>query len=342
MKIILEKIHLKIDYMKPAHIFPKIFQSLILILLTTGISACQPAKQPLHYGGQLYADELLLQGLNVWAAHGSQVEHVLYRNPDDLITAFQNGIAEVALFSDIQTAQVFSAMGEDALIIAVSESGNRVSTIVRADSEITSWADLSGKKVALRSGSGAELALKRYFALNSDLDWDAIEWVNLPVEDMPAALSGGTVDAITATEPIPAMAQAGGGMRVMLSYGDCCPAPLVLVTTRDYARQNSQLLIAFLQGQLDKAALIRSDAALAARTASAQAAVYGLDVPAAAYHIVFKRVNFDMTLDDTLISALENTATDMVNAGLLVEKPSFQVDLQYLESAIEKNSPEIP
>ena len=328
--------------MRPSHIFRKIFQILLLILLTTNISACQSAKQPLHYGGQLYADELLLQGLDVWAAHGNQVEHVLYKNPDDLITAFQNGIADVALFSDIQAAQIFAAMGEDALIIAVTESGNRVSTIVRADSEITSWADLSGKKVALRSGSGAELALKRYFTLNSNLDWDAIEWVNLPVEDMPAALAGGTVDAITATEPIPAMAQAAGGMRVLQSYGDYCPAPLVLVTTRNYARQNSQRLIAFLQGQLDKVALIQSDSALAARTASAQAAVYGLDVPAAAYHIVFKRINFDMTLDDKLLSALENTSAEMVKAGVLEEKPVYQIDMQYLESAIEENLTQNP
>ena len=328
--------------MKPSHIFRKFFQILLLILLTAGFSACQSAEQPLHYGGQLYADELLLQGLNVWAAHGNQVEHVLYKNPDDLITAFQNGIADVALFSDIQAAQIFAAMGEDALIIAVTESGNRVSTIVRADSEITNWADLSGKKVALRNGSGAELALKRYFTLNSNLDWDAIEWVNLPVEDMPAALAGGTVDAITATEPIPAMAQAAGGMRVLQSYGDCYPAPLVLVTTRDYARQNSQRLIAFLQGQLDKVALIQSDSALAARTASAQAAVYGLDVPAAAYHIVFKRINFDMTLDDKLLSALENTSAEMVKAGVLEEKPVYQIDMQYLESAIEENLTQNP
>jgi len=320
----------------------KRLRHLLMILLLLALSACQTAEQPLHYGGQLYADELLLQGMDFWTAHGGNVEHVLYKNPDELVTAFQSGVADVVLLSDIQAAQIFAAMGDEALIIAVAQSGNRVSTIVRADSEITCWADLSGKKVALRSGSSAELALKRYFALNSDLDWDAIEWVNLPVEDMPSALSGGTLDAITATDPIPAMAQAGGGMRVMQSYGDCCPAPLVLVTTRDYARQNSQLLFAFLQGQLDKAALIRSDAALAARTASAQAAVYGLDVPAAAYHIVFKRVNFDMTLEDTLLSALENTAADMVNAGLLEEKPVFQVDLQYLESAIQKNLPEIP
>ena len=324
--------------MKCSHIPEKMFRIILLISTAAGISACQKAEQPLHYGGQLYADELLLQGLDVWESYGGNVEHVLYKNPDDLITAFQSGVADVALFSDIQTAQIFAAMADDALIIAVSESGDRVSTIVRKDSGIESWADLAGKKVALRSGSGAELALKRYFNLNQPVEWDAVEWFNLAVEDMPAALAAGTVDAITATEPIPAMAQAAGGMKVLQSYGGCCPAPLLLVTTRKYAQQNSERLVAFLQGQLDKVALIREDAALAARTASTQAAVYGLQIPAAAYHIVFKRVNFDMNWDDDLLSALEGTAEDMVHAGALEEKPTFHVEMLYLESAMKNNA----
>ena len=324
--------------MKSSHLSKIIFGIFFSFILAAGLSACQEPEDTLHYGGQLYADELLLQGLDVWEPYGDNVEHVLFKNPDDLVTAFQSGVVDVALFSDIQTAQVFAAMGDDALIIAATQSGDRVNTIVRRDSGIESWADLAGKKVALRSGSGAELALKRYFSLNDSLDWDAVEWFNLPVEDMPSALREGTVDAFTATEPIPAMAQAAGGMQVLQSYGDCCPAPLLLVTTRKYAQRNSERLTAFLQGQVDKAALIQADAALAARTASAQAAVYGLDIPAAAYHIVFKRVNFLLSLDDTLLTALENTAADLVSAGILDEEPTFQVDMQYLESAMEENS----
>lgn len=318
-----------------SNVFLRVF---LLIAITAGLSACQKPDDALHYGGQLYADELLLQGIDFWAAHGCNVEHVLYKNPDDLMTAFQSGVADVVLLSDIQAAQIFTSMGDEALIIATTESGNRVSTIVRRDSGIESWADLAGKKVALRSGSGAELALKHYFSLHEYLDWDAVEWFNLPVEDMPAALANGSVDAISATEPIPAMAQAAGGMQVMQSYGDCCPSPLLLVTTRDYARQHSQLLTAFLQGQLDKATLIQSDPALAARTASAQAVVYGLEVSPAAYHIVFKRVNFAMQFSEDLLSALESTAAQLVDAGVLEKVPDFQADPQYLEAAMAKNT----
>jgi ABC-type nitrate/sulfonate/bicarbonate transport system substrate-binding protein len=324
--------------MKSSHLSRIMFGIFLSAVLAAGLSGCQKPEDALRYGGQLYADELLLQGLDVWEPYRVNVEHVLFKNPDDLVTAFQSGVVDVALFSDIQTAQIFAAMGDDALIIAAVQRGDRVSTIVRRDSGIESWADLAGKKVALRSGSGAELALKRYFSQNDGLDWDAVEWFNLPVEDMPSALREGTVDAITATEPIPAMAQAGGGMRVLQSYGDCCPAPLILVTTRGFARKNNERLTAFLRGQLDKVTLIQADAALAARTASAQAAIYGLDIPAAAYHIVFKRVNFRLSPDETLISALENTAADLVIAGILDEEPTFQLDTQYLESALEKNS----
>jgi ABC-type nitrate/sulfonate/bicarbonate transport system substrate-binding protein len=115
---------------------------------------------------------------------------------------------------------------------------------------------LASKKVTLLSGSSAEPALKCYLSLHESLDWDAVEWFNLLVEEMPAALTNSSVDTISATEPIPSMAQALGGMQVLQSYGDCCPSPLLLVTTRDYARQHSQKLVAFLQGQLDEVALI--------------------------------------------------------------------------------------
>jgi len=43
---------------------------LSLLLLTALLfSACQPAEEPLHYGGQIYAEELLLQGLDVWSPY---------------------------------------------------------------------------------------------------------------------------------------------------------------------------------------------------------------------------------------------------------------------------------
>jgi ABC-type nitrate/sulfonate/bicarbonate transport system substrate-binding protein len=325
--------------MKFSRFLWKTLQILLIVTITGGLAACQKAEQPLHYGGQLYADELLLQGLNVWDAYGDNVEHVLYRNPDDLVTAFEKGVADVALFSDIQAARIFEEMGDKALIIAVAESGDRVSTIVQRDSGIESWADLAGKKVALRSGSGAELVLKRYFSLHPELDWNAIEWVNLPVEDMPPALAAGAIDALTATEPIPAIAQAAGGMQVLQSYGDCCQSPLVLVTTRSYARHNKEKLITLLRGQLDKVALIRSDAALAARTASAQATVYGLNVPASAYHIVFMRVDFDLGMNAAVISALQDSAADLVAAGQLTEAPKFYSDDQYLLAAQDAANP---
>jgi ABC-type nitrate/sulfonate/bicarbonate transport system substrate-binding protein len=306
------------------------------VMLALVLSACQSAPQPLHYGGQLYAEELLLQGMDAWSSYSLNIEHVLFKSPDDLTQAFRSGVVDIALFSDIQAAEVFAEMGNKALIIAVSERGNRISTIVRADSGIQSWADLSGKKVALRVGSGAELALRRFFNQTKPLAWDEVEWVNLPVEEMPAMLSSGSVQAITATEPIPAMAQALGGMKVLQSYDDCCQSPLVVVTTSSFAENHRTELVAFLQGHLDKLALIQSDSALAARTASEQAKTYDLEIAPAAFQIVFKRVDFSLEVDEQVISALEDTARSMLQAGALEEIPEFYFDTSYLDAALEK------
>lgn len=300
-----------------------------------GFSACQPAKAPLHYGGQLYAEEFLLQGMDFWSAYDLNVEHVLFTQPDDLVQAFLSGVVDIALFSDIQAVEIFSSMGEDALIIGVSERGDRISTLVQSDAEIKSWKDLEGKKAALRNGSGAELALKSYFDRYKTLKWDDIEWVNLPVEDMTDALKAGSVEAITAIEPIPSIALDKGGIKILFSYGNYWPAPLVLVTTRDFAKKNPDKVIAFLQGQLDKAALIERDPALAARTAFAQSQTYDLEIPAYAFLLVFKRLDFNLQVDDSIAANLENTARSMLDAGVIEEIPEFFIDDSYVEKAVE-------
>lgn len=304
-----------------------------VLILSSLFSGCSSKETTIHYGGQLYAQEILLQRMDVWSAYNVNIEHVLFTNPDDLVEGFRKGVVDIALFSDIQAAQLFNEFGEDIVIIATAESGDRITTLVRVDSRIEDWDDLENKNVALRSGSGAELVLKRYFDQHK-LDWDSIEWFNIPVDDMPAALADGAVDAITALEPIPAMAQAAGGMRVMQSYGECCPAPMVLVTKASFARARSEEISAFLRGHLDKLGLIESDSALAARTAAKQAKVYGLDISASAFHIVFKRVDFSLLISKNIISALENTAQAMIDAGTLEDIPEYYFDDSYLEAAL--------
>jgi sulfonate transport system substrate-binding protein len=320
--------------MKTTIILKRLFLCLSIVTAAFSLPACQEKEQSLHYGGQLYAQEFLLQGMDFWSPYNLDVEHVLFSNPDDLVDGFLKGVVDIALFSEIQAAQIFSEMGEKAVIIAIAESGDRITTLVRADSEIENWDDLDGKRVALRSGSGAELAMKRYFSLH-DMNWNAIEWFNLPVDDMPDALAEGAVDAITAVEPIPAMARAGGGMRIMQSYGDCCPAPMVLVTTASFARENAEKIVRFLQGHLDKVALIEDDAALAARTAAKEALVYDLEIPASAFHIVFMRVDFSMEIKDSLIESMQYTAAALRTQRALDSLPEFVTDGNYLEQAMQ-------
>ncbi len=291
------------------------FMAGISLLFLLSFTACQSAHQPLHYGGQIYPEELLLEGMDVWSSHNLAVDHVIFKNPDDLVEAFRSGVVDIALFSDIQAARIFAEMSDKAVIIGVSERGDRMSTVVRADADIASWADLQGKKVALRSGSGVELALKRYFALHPELKWDAVEWIDLSTDEMPAALASGAVDAITALEPVPAMAQALGGMRVLASYGAVSPSPLVFVTTRDFAENHKNEIAAFLRGQQEKLDLIRSDPAQAARIASKEAQTYDLEIPASAFHIVFKRIDSSLGIDETAKSALSVAGQDLLEAG---------------------------
>ncbi len=55
-----------------------------MVIILPALIACQPAEATIHYGGQLYAQEFLLQGMDAWSPYNLNIEHVLFFNPDDL------------------------------------------------------------------------------------------------------------------------------------------------------------------------------------------------------------------------------------------------------------------
>jgi hypothetical protein len=118
------------------------------------------------------------------------------------------------------------------------------------------------------------------------------------------------------------MAQAAGGMRVLMSYGNCCPSPLVLVTTRNFADNNKEKIIAFLRGQRDKVALIQSDAAKPPVSPRVRQNVRP-GYPRFRFHIVFMRIDYSLEPDESILTALRTSAQDLLVAGQVESIPNL-------------------
>jgi ABC-type nitrate/sulfonate/bicarbonate transport system substrate-binding protein len=310
----------------------------VLLLVALGTLLCSGCQSKpsvtIRYGGQYYPGEFLLKGYpQLWEEYDLSVEHILFSSGTESNQALIAGEIDINVGSDSKTVALFSAIPERALIIATIQRGDRYSTIVRADSPYQTWQDLKGKTVGTRLGTGAEQVLLRYFDLTEDLSWDDFEWVNLKVEDMTAALANGSIEAFTAWEPTPAIAEAQGVGRVLRSYGDIALVPVSVHTTVEFAENHRQEIVRFLAAHMDKVEMIRTDPDRAAQLAAKAASEQGTEVSADTFKRIFERVDFSLEIDADALASIEDTARFLYERGEIDAVPEFRWDESFLEEA---------
>jgi len=312
---------------------PLLLALIVLFVPGCGCPRTEQGAPDVRYGGQFYPEEFLLYGWpGVWLEHGIDVEHLLFSSAAESNEALIAGRIDINCGADSRTVALFTAIPEDALIIGTVQKGDRYVTVVRADSSHESWADLVGKTVATRLGTGAEGVLRKYYA-REGYAWDDFEYVNLKVEDMIAALERGQIEAFTAWEPTPAIAEANGIGRVLRTYGDVAPVPASLHTTRDFAYSNEDAVVRFLAAHLEKADLIVGDPARAARLASQAAEHLGIAVAPEAFENAFARIDFSIDFDETTMQSIDETAGFLYEQGKIVDVPQLAWDRSFLEKA---------
>ena len=313
---------------------------IVSLAVVVGLVGCQPqAATPegelaiIRYGGQYYPGEFLLVGdPSIWSKYGITVEHTLFSSGGEGNEALVSGNVDINAGSDSKTTVLFNAIPDKALIIGTLQRGNRYTTIVRKDSAYESWDDLVGKTVATRFGTGAEAGLRKYFA-REGYSWEDFEWVNLKLEDMIAALDNDQIEAFTAWEPTPAIAEAMGIGRMLRTYGDVALGPVQIHTTKEFAYNHEEEVVRFLAAHLDKADMIKNDPEKAAEIAASAAAKKGITVSPEAFETVFARIDFSIEFDESIIQAINDTADFLLSQGKIEKTPTLVWDTSFLDKA---------
>ena len=317
-----------------------LFAMAAIILFTVGFFAgClggdEPKKGKIRYGGQYYPEEFLLKGYDFWSIYDIDVEHVLFSSGSENNQALISGEVDINCGSDSKTVELFNAMPNDVVIIGTIQKGDRYSTVVKADSDYQTWEDLKGKTVGTRLGTGAEQVLLRYFEMEDNLSWDDFDWVNLNIEDMISALDAGTIQAFTAWEPTPGIAEAQGVGRILRTYGDIALVPVSLHTTLDYVKNHREDIVKFLAAHLDKVEMIETDPEGAAELAAQAASESGNVVSADAFLKIFERINFSIDFNDEVLASINDTAQFLYDQGKIDTIPTIRADKSLLIEAIE-------
>ncbi|UMP07036.1 ABC transporter substrate-binding protein [Amycolatopsis sp. EV170708-02-1] len=157
------------------------------------------------------------------------------------------------------------AHGHDLVYVGIS--GPRVENgrlVVKADSPISSVADLRGRRVGIAHGSWqTTLAL---FALHrAGLTWSDIEPVNTSVHDGPAAFLSGELDAWVGAYPALSTVEHTTDVRTLIETEGLFSHPSLWFTRRDFAEQHRDELTAIIQSLRESDAWITANPREAAR-----------------------------------------------------------------------------
>jgi len=128
--------------------------------------------------------------------------------------------------------------------------------MVKADSPITSPADLAGKTVAANTLKNIVETSVRASVRKAGGDAAAVRFTELPFPDQPAALEAGRVDAVFVVEPFQQAVLAQGGRKIASSYVDAAPnlAVALYFTSQQLIAANPDLVRRFTEAMKESLA----------------------------------------------------------------------------------------
>lgn len=261
----------------------------------------------------------------IWAAveagifeeHGIELEILPAQGGAQAIPALVAGDIDFAIGQPMGPFRA-SLGGEDVRIISnyanSLPSGEDVNSVVAsAASGVSSWADLSGKTVAVNSlGAAGDLTIRAAVAADGG-DPNSIEFVAVAFPDVPAQIEAGTIDAAWAPDPFRGMVVGAGGTDLGGPYQQAVPGLTVLtnITLQSVIDEQPEMVAAWVAA-LTEALEFASENEDAVRAAIED----GLDLPAGAAGGI----------------VLPEFTADLGNAGL-EELIDLALEYEYFETA---------
>ncbi len=233
--------------------------------------------------------------------------------------SFAAGQQDIGVMGNVPSI-LGKASGQDRVYIGISENGEKTeAVIVPADSDISSVADLKGKKVGLVVGSICENLL--YNLLKEEgLSIDDVELINLATSEQQAALESKQVDAVATWQPTIAKLTADG-QNVILADGSngVFLAENTIFGNREYVEQNPEIVQIFIQQYARAAYEVANNKE---EYAEKYADKYGLTSDL--LYEALKDANFPIVITEADINDLQGTADFLYETG----KANVQVNVK--------------
>jgi NitT/TauT family transport system substrate-binding protein len=128
--------------------------------------------------------------------------------------------------------------------------------MVKKDSPVKSPKQLEGKKVAINTLKNINETAVRHAVRKAGGDPDKVDLVEMPFDQMPAALANGQIDAACVVEPATATIRSQGGREIASPLVDVAPEVTVAMyfTSTQYAQQHPDVVKKFQEATAESLA----------------------------------------------------------------------------------------
>jgi ABC-type nitrate/sulfonate/bicarbonate transport system substrate-binding protein len=210
------------------------------------------AEDPLNLGFQITtwgAVGMVAEALHVFKKPGVDVSFNKFDSGVAVRDALVAGRIDIGVTS-VSTFIVGVDKGSLTGIATVAYSGASNSIMVAKNSKIHSVPDLRGKKVATQFGAGSDYTFRTKVLAKFGLKPEDLQLVNSKYADHVAALASGSVDAFVGTEPFPAVAEAKGLARPLVTFEAFDLVPVMLAINQPVLEKRRADVVAFMKGWL--------------------------------------------------------------------------------------------
>jgi sulfonate transport system substrate-binding protein len=247
------------------------------LLLGTGVAGAGAATKTvslsgvtLNFGDQLKEYQTIFAATNALQGAPYKVNWSNFIGGPPVIAAETGGSVDLGDMAETPTIFAQSA-GDPVKVVAVTQGANpKISPydiVVPTNSPIKTAAQLKGQTVAVQEGTVEQYFLVQYLAKNH-IPYSAVQLSNLPVTSASTAVTNGQVAAAVISQPLTALDQATGKVRV-LATGAGYLQVLGYLTASNAALANPQKAAAlqdFIKRFYKASAILRKNPLLAADT----------------------------------------------------------------------------